>query len=86
MFITIPSLVVESGYTAEQAKENLITAARMYLISVSPGGIIRIKDLEAAIAAAPGVLDFGDILINGLRENVKLAVDEKASLAGVIYA
>ena len=86
LFITIPSLVVESGYTAEQAKENLITAARMYIISVSPGGIIRIKDLEAAIAAAPGVLDFGDILINGLRENVKLAVDEKASLAGVIYA
>ncbi len=84
--ITLPSLVVEGGYTAEQAKENLTTAARMHIISVSPGGILRIKELEAAIAAAPGVLDFGDILINGLRENVELAIDEKASLAGVINA
>lgn len=83
--ITVPTLVAEGGYTVDQVKANLESAAKAYILSVSPGGIVRVKDLEAAIANAPGVLDFGDILINGIRQNVELAVDEKASLAGVIY-
>jgi len=83
--ITVPALAVESGYTVDQAKINLETAARAYILNISPGGTVRIKDLEAAIAGAAGVLDFGDILINGVRQNVVLAVDEKGTLAGVIY-
>ncbi|GEA17486.1 baseplate J/gp47 family protein [Moorella sp. E306M] len=83
--ITVPTLAVESGYTVDQVKANLEAAAKAYILSVSPGGIVRVKDLEAVIANAPGVLDFGDILINGIRQNVELAVDEKATLAGVIY-
>lgn len=83
--ITVPALAVESGYTVDQAKTNLEAAARAYILNISPGGTVRIKDLEAAIAGAAGVLDFGDILINGVRQNVVLAVDEKGTLAGVIY-
>jgi len=83
--ITVPTLVAEGGYTVDQAKTNLEAAARAYILSISPGGTVRVKDLEAAIAGAAGVLDFGDILINGVRQNVALAVDEKGTLAGVIY-
>lgn len=83
--ITLPSLVAEVGYTVEQAKSNLETAAKSYILSVSPGGVVRIKEIEAVIASAPGVLDFGDILVNGARQNIELAVDQKASLAGVVF-
>jgi len=83
--ITVPDLAVESGYAVEQAKANLETAAMTYILSISPGGIVRVKDLEATIAGAAGVLDFGDILINGVRQNIELAVDEKGTLAEVIY-
>jgi uncharacterized phage protein gp47/JayE len=83
--VTVPALTAENGYGIDQAKINLEAAARNYILSISPGGIIRIKDLEATIAGAAGVLDFGDIMINGTRQNISLALDEKATLAGVVY-
>jgi uncharacterized phage protein gp47/JayE len=83
--VTVPALTAENGYGIDQAKINLEAAARNYILSISPGGIVRVKDLEATIAGAAGVLDFGDILINGVRQNIELAVDEKGTLAEVIY-
>jgi len=83
--IILPALIIEGGYLLNQAKINLETAARAYILSISPGGTVRIKDIEAAIASAAGVLDFGDILVNGARQNIILAVDEKVTLLEVIY-
>jgi len=80
MVITVPALEVENGYTLTSAHNNLEAAARTYILSIPPGGIIRIKDLEAAINAAAGVGDFGDVLVNGSRHNIELAVNEKASM------
>jgi len=85
LVLTIPGLVVESGYTPEQVKTNLATAAKAHALSVSPGGVLRLKDLEAAISNAAGVLDFGDVLVNGSRQNIELAADQKAALAEVVY-
>lgn len=83
--ITVPNLTVEAGYTLVQARINLEAAALAYTLSISPGGVIRVKDLESVINAAAGVLDFGDILINDSRQNVTLSTDEKAALMEVIY-
>jgi len=83
--IIVPNLTVEPGYTLLQARSNLEARARDYFLSISPGGVVRIKDLESAINAAAGVLDFGDVLVSGSRQNIMLAVDEKAVLTEVIY-
>lgn len=83
--VTIPGLQVEPGYDAAAVKAAIEAAVRAYIVAVSPGLTIRLKDVEAAVANTPGVLDFGDVTINGARQNVDLDVDEKGALAAVIY-
>lgn len=84
--ITIPALQVEPGYDVVAVQQAIEAALRAYIVAVSPGLTIRLKDVEATIANTAGVLDFGDVLINGSRANVDLAVDQKGTLAAVIYA
>ncbi len=83
--VTVPQLQIEPNHDANLVRQNLEAAVRAYGVSVSPGGVIRIKEIEAAIASVDGVLDFGDVLVNGQRQNIELAVNEKAVLAGVVY-
>ena len=81
----IPGLTAESGYTIEQARINAELALYNYLMSTSPGGTIRIKEVEAAITNATGVLDLGDILLNGARANIVLETDRLTELGSVTY-
>jgi uncharacterized phage protein gp47/JayE len=83
--VTVPQLQIEPNHDANLVRQNLEAAVRAYVVSVSPGGVVRIKEIEAAIAGADGVLDFGDVLVNGQRQNVELGVDEKAALTAVVY-
>lgn len=82
---TIPGLVVVPGYTLEKVKTNAATALRKYLKTVSPGGVIRLKEAEATIVNALGVQDMGDLLLNGARSNIVLGINELADLGSVSY-
>ncbi|MYL45063.1 baseplate J family protein [Virgibacillus halodenitrificans] len=83
---TIPNLVNEPGYTMEQAKTNGETALRNYLKNINPGGVIRVREAAAEIINAPGVLDTGDILLNGSRNNIPLSTTELGDLGSVTYS
>lgn len=82
---TIPGLIPEPGYTLEQARINSESALRNYLKKVNPGGIIRIREAESEIINAPGVLDMGNLLIDGVNNNITLEVTELADLGSVNY-
>lgn len=82
---TITNLIPESGYTIEQAKVNAEAALKDYLNHINPGGTIRIKEAEAAIIHAPGVLDMGDLYLNDSRENITLSTVQLGDLGSVVY-
>lgn len=82
---TIPSLVNEPEYNIEQVRVNAEEALRNYLRRINPGGIIRIREAVAEIIHAPGVLDMGDLLINGSRKNIELSVMELVDLGEVHF-
>jgi len=81
----IPGLTVEAGYTLEQVKINAETALKNYLKKINPGGVIRTQKAEAEIVNAPGVLDMGDLLFDGKRDNIVLEITQLASLGSVTY-
>ena len=82
----IPAVTAESGYTTEQAQENAAGALRDYLNNVNPGGIIRVREAEAEIIKAAGVLDMGDLTLNDSRQNISLTTTELADLGSVTYS
>lgn len=82
---TIPGLLPETGYALEQAQINAESALRNYLKKVNPGGTIRIREAESEIINAPGVLDMGNLLIDGANNNITLEVTELADLGSVNY-
>jgi len=82
---SILGLVPEAGYTLDQAKTNAKEALANYLKKISPSGTIRIKGAEAEIINAPGVLDMGELLLDGARDNITLEVTELADLGSVSY-
>jgi len=81
----IPDLVAEQGYNMEQVRSNAKEALRNYLININPGGVVRIREAVGEIIRAPGVLDMGDLLINGSRNNLALDVIELVDLGEVIF-
>lgn len=82
---TIPNLSIEQGYTLEQVKSNAEEALADYLAKINPGGIVRIQEAGSVVINALGVLDTGDILLNGKRNNITLDITELASLGEVSY-
>lgn len=88
LYITasIPGLVSEHGYTVEQVRSNAETALRDYLRQINPGGIVRIREAVSEIINAPGVLDMGDLLINGKRNNLTLEIIQLVDLGEVNFA
>jgi uncharacterized phage protein gp47/JayE len=82
---TIPELSIEQGYTLEQVRSNVEEALSDYLSKINPGGVIRIQEAGSAIINALGVLDTGDLLLNGSRNNITLDITEFASLGEVTY-
>lgn len=82
---TIPDITAESGYSIEQAKENAEKALKEYLNSINPGGEIIVKEAEAVIINAPGVRKFGDLLLNGSREDILISTTELADLGRVVF-
>lgn len=81
----IPNLSMEHGYTLEQVKVNAEEALQDYLRRINPGGIVRIQEASSVVINASGVLDVGDILLNGSRNNFTLDIIELASLGEVKY-
>lgn len=83
--VIVPGLVAETGYSLEQAQDNVRQTVLDTFIEASPGSVIRIRDVSANIIQSPGVLDIGDILIDGKRDNVSLDIDEKADVDEVVF-
>lgn len=83
---TIPGIVLEQGYTLEQVRSNAIEALQNYLREINPGGVVRIREAVSEIIHAPGVLDMGDLLINGERNNLELNVVQLVDLGEVSFA
>lgn len=82
---TIPGLKAEQGYTKEQIQQNAKEALNKYLKEINPGGVVRIREAESEIINAPGVLDMGDVLINGKRENLQLDIIQLVTIGEVNY-
>ncbi|ACV64917.1 Baseplate J family protein [Desulfofarcimen acetoxidans DSM 771] len=82
---TIPGLTVGAGYTLDQGKTNAEISLSNYFKKINPGGIIRTKKAEAEITNALGVLDMGDLLLDGKRDNIVLGITQLAALGSVIY-
>lgn len=82
---TIPGLVIEQGYSLDQVKLNVEDALQNYLEKINPGGVVRIQEAGSVVINSPGVLDVGDLLLNGKRENIILDITELASLGEVNY-
>jgi len=83
--VIIPNLKPDQGYTIEQARQNAQEALKNYLRSINPGGVIRVKEAEAEIINALGVLDIDDISIEGKRENIYLDINELVDLKEVLF-
>lgn len=85
--VHIPGLIAEEGYTVTQARANAEAALSAYFDQkINPGGILRIREAEAAALNASGVLDVDEISLNGARSNITLAVTELVTLGTVTYA
>lgn len=84
--VVIPGLKAEDGYTIEQVRINAKEALSKYLLQINPGGVVRIREAESEIINAPGVLDMGDLLINGKRENLQLDIIQLVTLGEVEYS
>lgn len=83
--VEIPSLEIESGYNINDVMERVKTNLSKYFKSVSPGGIIRIKDAESNINCTEGVSDFGNIKLNNQGINIILGKEEKADIGVVSF-
>lgn len=86
IIITIPGLLLENGFDLNTVKKGIEKALEEALLATPPDSVIRRKDIERAVNVVPGTLDFGDILLNGRAENIRLEDDQKATLGEVIYA
>lgn len=84
--VVIPGLVPEQGYSMEQVQLNATEALNNYLREINPGGVVRLREAESAIINAPGVLDMGDLLINGKRENLQLDIIQLVTLGEVSFS
>lgn len=84
--ITIPSLAAEPGYAPDQAETNAEAALADYLTKINPGCVIRIREIEGAVINTTGILDMGELLLDGARENIILEVTEVAALGSVTYS
>lgn len=84
--VTIPGLIPEQGYSTEQIRANASTALNDYLREINPGGVVRLREAESEIINAPGVLDMGDLLINGERDNLQLDIIQLVTLGEVRYS
>lgn len=82
---TIPNLSAEQGYSLQQVRNNAKNALSDYLMQINPGGVIRIREAESVIINATGVLDMGDLLIDGKRENIQLDVIQLVALGEVSF-
>lgn len=85
ILITVPKLQLEDGFFMDNVKKNIEKALSVQLMATPPDSIIRRKDIESAINSVPGTLDFGDVLLNGRADNIRLEDDQKATLGEVIY-
>lgn len=83
---TIPDLVIEQGYSLEQVKSNIEEALGDYLSKINPGGVVRVREAVSVVINANGVLDTGDLLLDGSRDNITLDITELASLGEVTYS
>lgn len=83
---TIPEIQPDNGYTLEQAQSNAVDALSQYLRVINPGGVIRVREAEAAIIGTAGVLDMGDLLINGARDSIILESNQLVDLGSVSYS
>lgn len=84
--VTIPDLVCVNGYDFENILPELEVSIKKYLVSVIPGEIVRMKGIEAAITATAGVLDYDCVLLNGKKENIPIAEEQKAVLGEVMLS
>lgn len=83
--VTIPLLQLENGYLLENVQLGISKALTAQLLATPPDSVIRRKDIESAINSVPGTLDFGDVLLNGCADNIRLEDDQKATLGEVTY-
>ncbi|QAS52369.1 baseplate J/gp47 family protein [Halobacillus litoralis] len=83
--VNIPALQPTDNYSLSQVKGNVEEALDQHFNQLDPGAVIRVKGVAAAIIQAEGVLDFGDITLNGSLENITLSRTDSASLGSVSY-
>lgn len=75
---------LETGYTQEQATENIEASLRQYLKDIAfVESIVSYARVGAAILSSPGVADYSGLTINGSNVNVVIGSSEVAILGAV---
>lgn len=82
--VSIPGLVLEAGYTLDEVRPLLEKSVKMYLAGVSPGAILRLKEIESVLIETEGVADFDTISVNGEQQNIQLGEEQKAVMEEVV--
>lgn len=83
--IWIQSIEVADNYPEADAKENIYASLKQSISEIRIGGLIRLRDTEDAIKHAEGILDFGDVRINGLDRNIQVGAHLKPIIGEVTY-
>lgn len=81
--ITIKGLVVHEDAIGTHG--SIEKSFREFFGRIDVGGLIRMRAIESALIQTDGVVDFGDVMVDGRRENIQLQTDQLASLGKVIY-
>lgn len=83
--ITIYQLEVKEGYSVSTVKDDILLAIKQYMSTIPPGGMVRVKEIEAVISNTKGVLDFRKALVNDSTSNLSILREEKPSVSEVVY-
>lgn len=81
--VFIEKVELTQGYGPEETKSNIEKALASYFSSVGIGGIVRLRTAEDAVKHANGVVDFGNVTLNGANENIQVAPHLKPILGEV---
>lgn len=81
--IKIINLSLVNQYEIDKVKEKLEENINKYLMETLDTLIYH--ELISVVIESYGVKDFEELLINGLKQNIKVSYDEKAILEGIVY-
>ena len=81
--IKIVNLSIFNQYETDKVKEKLNENIINYLTETSDKIIYH--ELISVVIESYGIEDFEELLINGLKQNIKVSYDEKAILEGITY-